>query len=112
MAPLLVDAAAEVVAPDPHDRDSERADLSYFHSCSLYRRGFFRLDTRRLVIRPLAEELDPLLLHLWVMFRSFNQIEEALDSHIEPLLQLAVRDSAGGVEGFVSLRQREHVRIN
>src|ERR1700735_3189814 len=63
-------------------------------------------------IWPFAGELDPALLESRVMFRGFDQVQEATDRVLESLAQLRVRESSRRVEGLVRLREREHVGVH
>src|SRR5687768_11189160 len=58
--------------------------------------------------RALAQELHPLLLQRAVVLRRLDQVEEALDRALEPLLQGRVRQPPVLAERLVRLRQREH----
>ena len=72
--------------------ETARDPIGLVSTGPLHRGGFAQLYAGRLIVRPLAEELDPLLLHVWVVLRRFHEIDEAFDRRLEPILELAVLD--------------------
>ncbi len=76
----------KLLQPTP-TTETARDPIGLVSTCSpLHRRSCGELHTRRLLVWPLAKELDPLLLHVRVVLRRLHEIDEALDRRLEPIL--------------------------
>src|SRR6266550_7043661 len=78
----------KLLQPTPTIETSREPMLRFSKRTSLPSRGgFVELDARRLLVRTLAQELDPLLLDMRIVLGCL-EIDEAFDGRLEPVLQL------------------------